>query len=118
MPKFTLGNIRSAKLSNEQVFEMRNLYAEGATQAHLSRTFGVNINTVGRIVRGESRQGVPLVLDGEDHQAAQARLVELQEKRGQEVLADLTAGAQKVYNKTIKPEKELDRLANHNEGKR
>lgn len=118
MPKFTLGNIRSAKLSNEQVYEMRNLYAEGATQAYLSRTFGVSVNTVGRIVRGESRQGVPLVMVKEDHEEAQKRLMEFQEQREEGVLKTLIKGTQKVYDKTIKPEKELDRLVNHYEGKR
>jgi transcriptional regulator with XRE-family HTH domain len=109
MSKFGQNNTRAAKLSNEQVFELRGLYAEGATQAHLARRYGVTTNTVGRIVRGESRQNVPL--PEENHTAAQQRLLVLQEQRGDKVLEEIRGKAQKVYDKTIKVDKELERLA-------
>lgn len=60
-------NPRAAKLSNEQVFEMRSLYNTGEwSQGALARRFGVAINTVGGIVRGETRQAVPMPVNGTD----------------------------------------------------
>lgn len=44
----------TAKLDWAKVREMRALYAGGWTQGALCRDFGVSINTVGRIVRGET----------------------------------------------------------------
>lgn len=111
--KFTKGNNRAAKLTNEQVFEMRQLYAIGGwSQGELARKFEVQINTVGRIVRGESRQAVPMSIPSEDREATQKRLEELQAEQGQAVVEGLVTQAQKVYEKEVKPAKELDRLVN------
>lgn len=111
MTKFTTANTRAAKLTNEQVYELRREYhEEGVTQSFLSRKYGVNINTVGKILRGETRQNVPQPLPAEDHEAAQRRLLEFQASQGVKVLEKLTSAAQKVYDKEIKPEKELERL--------
>lgn len=107
---FTQGNTRASKLSNEEVYEMRAEYTAGATQAYLSRKYGVTVGTVGRIVRGESHQRVPMPHKEEDHTAAQARLLALSERHGVEVVEQLTSEAQKVYEKEVKPEKDLERL--------
>jgi len=56
MGKFQHGNRRSAKLTPTQVLEMRQMYADGATQGQLSRYFGRSVGQVGRIVRGEQWQ--------------------------------------------------------------
>lgn len=56
MPKFIRGATAAAKLTLEQVQEMRRHYRDGATQGDLSRYYGVSIGQVGRIVRGESWQ--------------------------------------------------------------
>lgn len=86
MTKFSQGNLRAAKLADEDIWELRRRYAAGESQASLARDYKLHINTVGRIVRGESRQRVP---QPEDHGAAQRRLLELQDQRSQEVLDKL-----------------------------
>lgn len=53
---FELKNKRAKKLTAGDVAEMREHYAQGATQGALSRHYGVTIGQVGRIVRGESWQ--------------------------------------------------------------
>jgi DNA-binding transcriptional regulator LsrR (DeoR family) len=56
--KFTRGHRRAAKLTPEQVLEIRRLYSEeGWTQSRLSLTFGMSVGQIGRIVRGEQWQG-------------------------------------------------------------
>ena len=87
MSKFTAGNSRAAKLSNEQVLEMRSLYTtEGWTQGTLARKFGVSVNTVGAIVRGETRQNVPMPVRPEDIVKSLQRL---EESQGAKVLDKL-----------------------------
>lgn len=113
MTKFAKGNTRGAKLSNEQVFEIRRLYNEGASQAQLSRDFGVVINTVGRIVRGESRQAVPMALSDADHTEAKRRLESLQTARGDAAVERLGVAVQKAFEKEVKPERELDKLTDY-----
>lgn len=57
MTNFTRKNTKQAKLTLAEVDEMRKLYREdGWTQAALSRRFGVGVQQVGRIVRGECWQ--------------------------------------------------------------
>lgn len=57
MTNFTRKNTKQAKLTLTEVDEMRRLYREeGWTQAALSRRFGVGVQQVGRIVRGECWQ--------------------------------------------------------------
>lgn len=83
MSKFAQGNHKSAKLTNEQVMELRRLYFdEGWNQAALARHYQVNVNTVGRIVRGESRQRVPMMT--EPPEVIQQRLWEMQQRINQQ----------------------------------
>ena len=44
-----------AKLTNEQAEKIRRLYSVGeSTQVHLARTFGVSVQTIRKILSGES----------------------------------------------------------------
>ena len=52
--KFINGGSAAAKLTFEQVQEIRRHYVDGATQNALCKHYGVSIGTIGRIVRGES----------------------------------------------------------------
>lgn len=55
--KFLRGHINAAKLTPDDVYELRRLYAEESwTQGRLSRHFRISVGQVGRIVRGESWQ--------------------------------------------------------------
>lgn len=54
MSKFGRFNTRAARLSPEQVLEIRQAYSQGETQGSLCRRFGVSVGTIGRIVRGET----------------------------------------------------------------
>lgn len=54
MTKFRAGNISRAKLTPEDVVEIRRRYNALETQGALARAYGVSIGTIGRIVRGES----------------------------------------------------------------
>jgi len=113
MGKFNRGNQASVKLSNEEVLELRERYFEGGwSQGRLAREYQVSVNTVGRIVRGESRQRVPMSLPEEDHTAIQARLLAIQEEEDRKRLGRLEEAIQKSYTKEVKPEKDLDRLMN------
>lgn len=61
MGVFGSGNKKAGKLSLDKVAEIRQLYGQGATQGHLCALFNVSVNTIGRIVRGESwREGAAL----------------------------------------------------------
>jgi len=61
MGKFLRGNIKAAVLTAELVREIRHKYhILGYTQGQLAREYQINVNTVGRIVRGETWQDVPL----------------------------------------------------------
>lgn len=114
--KFSRGNTKAAKLSNEEVYAMRREYEEGATQAFLSRKYGLHINTVGRIVRGEARQSVPMADPNLDPDKTLEKLLEIQAKRGTEILDKAAAEAQAVMNAKVKPERELERLAESKAG--
>lgn len=63
MSKFRKSNTRSAKLTGEQVLELRQRYIAGATQGELARAYGISIGQIGRIVRGESWQDKAQVED-------------------------------------------------------
>ena len=54
---FERKNSKAAKLTPEMVRQIRQYYAEGATQGDLCRHFGVSVGQIGRIVRGESWAG-------------------------------------------------------------
>lgn len=75
MGQFKPGNVKAAKLTNEQVYDMRLKYSQGWTQRQLCEFFNCSINNVGRIVRGESRRGVPAVIPGDDVAASAARMM-------------------------------------------
>ena len=51
---FERNNRTAKKLTLGQVAEIRELYAQGATQGQLCRRFGMSVGQIGRIVRGES----------------------------------------------------------------
>lgn len=57
---FRFKNTAAARLTPGQVVEIRERYAEGESQAALSRAFQVSVNQIGRIVRGESWQRLPM----------------------------------------------------------
>lgn len=79
MPRFYSGNARSARLTAAQVQTIRTRYqAGGITQGDLAREYQVSVVQVGRIVRGESWQHMPLPAPGPDDMAAMlARSVRL-----------------------------------------
>lgn len=107
MGKFAPGNTKAAKLSNEDVYEMRRRYVEENppwTQAALSRHYQMSINSVGRIVRGESRQSVPMTIDESAVAASLSRLDRLASP-GLARLNELMATS--VAVKTMKNLKEL-----------
>lgn len=52
--EFRLNHRKAAKLTGEQVVEIHALYNAGMTQGALGRRYKVAVNTIGRIVRGES----------------------------------------------------------------
>jgi hypothetical protein len=54
MPKFRRFNTRSARLTGEEVLQIREEYEKGTTQGELCRKYQVSVNTIGRIVRGET----------------------------------------------------------------
>lgn len=61
MSIFQQGHTKAGKLTLASVAEIRQLYGQGATQGHFCRAFGFSINTIGRIVRGETwSQGAEL----------------------------------------------------------
>lgn len=52
--QFRKGNISRAKLTPVQVQDIRERFAQGATQGALAREFRVSIGQIGRITRGEA----------------------------------------------------------------
>lgn len=53
---FNRGHSAAAKLTPQQVLEIRDRYNSGWTQGKLSREYQVSIGQIGRIVRGEAWQ--------------------------------------------------------------
>lgn len=47
-------------MTASEVVKIRQMYLEGMTQGMLCREFGVSIITIGRIVRGETWQKLPM----------------------------------------------------------
>lgn len=79
--KFGKGNGKAAKLTVREVQEMRELYASGqATQGDLCRRFRISLVQVGRIVRGESWQDVPVLATPAELEQSARRLLALQEE--------------------------------------
>jgi hypothetical protein len=74
---FGKGNNRGAKLTGQQVLALRQLYADGATQGSLARRYGISVNQIGRIVRGESwtqYQMIETRQEAEHHEAIDTML--------------------------------------------
>ncbi len=80
--KFHLKNSRAAKLTANEVMEIRRLYAEtDVTQGQLARDFKVSGVQIGRIIRGEVWQKLgPTPPTKEEIEMVGRRLAELQEK--------------------------------------
>ena len=75
MPKFWLGNTKGSTLTPEQVMDIRLRYAQGnISQGALAREYRVTINTIGRIVRGESWNRLPAVAQPLDVEASLRKL--------------------------------------------
>lgn len=56
--QFSVGNNKAAKLTGEQVIEIRERYAteRGLSQPMLAREYGVSVNTIGKVLNGTSWQ--------------------------------------------------------------
>jgi len=105
MPNFSQGNRRASKLSFPEVAEIRRLYAQGViTQGDLSRRFGVSVIQIGRIVRGEVWQQLPVMdrgmSEGELKESAERMLALQQSLTGaaklEQVAKDLNKGNEMV----------------------
>lgn len=84
MTKFSPGNKYAAKLSNEDVYAIRERYAlGGVTQMQLALDYGVSLNTVRYAIKGVTHQNVPQIETSDDVfrgvQQSQARLIQLLE---------------------------------------
>lgn len=92
-----------AKLNWQIVREMREAFAQGATQGSLCRKYGVSINTVARIVRGEAwidKEAKPILrwtdpptpeMTADEIAASAERMLKLQQSVKQEqILPKLT----------------------------
>lgn len=115
MSKFRQHNTRAARLTPEEVYQIRQEYEAGTTQGELCRKYGVSVGTIGRIVRGETWnqfQGpravqtydLPRPSDSEI-QESERRLRESLEptsQRSEEVLAKLAEAVKRT------PEVQLD----------
>jgi transcriptional regulator with XRE-family HTH domain len=78
---FERNNRTAKKLTLSQVAEIRELYAQGATQGQLCRRFSVSVGQIGRIVRGESwaSEQVPTSVPRQsDIEASAQRLLRVQ----------------------------------------
>jgi hypothetical protein len=53
---FISNNTRAGKITAQEVYDLREEYAAGATQGSLARKYKLSVGQVGRIVRGESWQ--------------------------------------------------------------
>lgn len=58
---FRARHTAAAKLTGEQVINLREEYVNGATQGSLARKYHLSVNQVGRIVRGECWNALPNV---------------------------------------------------------
>ncbi len=78
--KLQLRNKRAAKLTAQDVRDIRARYAEGSvTQGQLARDYGISAIQIGRIVRWESWADVPQEMGREDLTALGQRLLQEQE---------------------------------------
>lgn len=81
--------------SDQEVMRIRQLYAAGWSQGRLAREFQRTVGTIGRIVRGETHQHLPVVksdeqLTAEAEEAKQRfqRMLEQQERERQQAVAE------------------------------
>lgn len=99
MTAFQGRNVRASKLTVRDVQEIRRFYGQGTvSQGQLARDYKVSIVTIGRIVRGEVWQSVPvldhLMSEGEIKESALRMLAlqrELEEGKGMGKLAMVAA---------------------------
>lgn len=115
MSKFRRFNTKSATLTPDQVYAIRQEYESGATQGELCRKYGVSINTIGRIVRGETWtqfQG-PRTEHIHDKPPASDEEIQASEQRLRESLEPTSARSEEILEKLVKaarqtPEGQLD----------
>lgn len=111
MSKFAQGNNRASKLTNEQVFEIRMKYRGGQyTQSRLSREYGVIPETIGRIIRGDSHQNVPMPEEVPDFEGMKTRIAALQDQLNAGTADRLVEDIQKALDEEIKPAREIERF--------
>ena len=83
-PRFEPGNTKATQVTDAQVYEIKDKYLnQGYTQGRLAREYGLSINTIGRYVRGESRQKVTPpapTLTSEELQAIAENALRIQEE--------------------------------------
>ena len=98
---FSRRNTKAAKLSLSQVQDIREAYAQGATQSALCRHYGVTVGTIGRIVRGETwvgqaRPGEGTQAEIDESMARFAKMI------GAETLADIPAAAERSHEEFLR----------------
>lgn len=81
---FYYRNTKAAKLTPGKVAEIKRLYGMGRTQSALSREYQVTVGQIGRIVRGESWQGIAAEPSQEEIDASWARIEAGLNKKPQE----------------------------------
>lgn len=118
---------KARKLTQQQVEEIRQFAAQGATQSSLCKHYGVTIGTIGRIVRGESwvTSIRPVGPSPAEQDATLARLLAAQKLKDEspEMLADAqlfqrvldeapaTAQREFVYPPRLNVEAELTQIS-------
>jgi len=107
MTKFSQGNNKAAKLSNVDILELRDrVLNQGWTHGQACRHYGLHINTVGRIVRGESHRNVPMPSEGAITEKQEALIAQQQESILERLRKDIEK-AQAQPN----PDRDLEELA-------
>lgn len=109
MSNFATRNRGAARLSADQVIDIRTRYQGGMTQGALARMYKVSIGQIGRIVRGESwhmaeeAAGIP---SSEQLANMHAAMAEAQRKSGDGILAGLEESAPKNESELPEPSEE------------
>ena len=74
---FTKRNTRAAKLTGEQVVNMRLRYARGGvSQPELAREHHVSLNTIARALNGLTWAGLPMPVTEDEARASQTRFMQ------------------------------------------
>lgn len=110
--KFNHRNSRAAKLTPEQIITIRMRYDNEAycTQGKLSREYGVSVQQIGRIVRGEAWQALPGgAAQGPSDAAIEARMNDdpALMARSKQAMADMIERS-KASGEEVKPLSEVD----------